>query len=60
LTHAHLDLVLQWAAQLGVRRTVLTHMGFDMDWAWLKANLPAGIEPGFDGQVLEFAPPALP
>jgi phosphoribosyl 1,2-cyclic phosphate phosphodiesterase len=32
---------------------VLTHMGTDMDWAWLRANLPAGVEPGFDGQVIE-------
>ena len=52
-THAHIDLVLAWARALGVRRTVLTHMGTDMDWAWLAANLPAGTEPGFDGQVLE-------
>jgi len=28
-------------------------MGTDMDWAWLKANLPPGIEPGFDGMELE-------
>jgi phosphoribosyl 1,2-cyclic phosphate phosphodiesterase len=54
LTHAHVDLVLEWRARLGVRRTVLTHMGVDMDWGWLKANLPEGVEPGFDGQVIEF------
>jgi len=35
------------------RRTVLTHMSTDMDWAWLAANLPAGIEAGYDGMVLE-------
>jgi phosphoribosyl 1,2-cyclic phosphate phosphodiesterase len=27
-------------------------MGVDMDWAWLKAHLPPGIEPGFDGQEI--------
>ena len=53
LTHAHLDLILEWSARLGVRRTVLTHMSTDMDWAWLKANLPACVEPGMDGLVLE-------
>ncbi len=53
LTHAHLDLVLAWRARLGVRRTVLTHMGIDMDWAWLNANLPEGVEPAFDGMVLD-------
>ncbi|HTZ71116.1 MAG TPA: MBL fold metallo-hydrolase [Acetobacteraceae bacterium] len=53
MTHAHLELVLAWRARLGVRRTVLTHMGIDMDFAWLAAHLPAGVEPGVDGQVLE-------
>jgi hypothetical protein len=24
-------------------RSILTHMGTDMDWAWLIANLPAGV-----------------
>jgi phosphoribosyl 1,2-cyclic phosphate phosphodiesterase len=52
LTHAHLDLVLEWRKRLGVRRTVLTHMGIDMDWAWLTANLPGDVEPAFDGMIL--------
>jgi phosphoribosyl 1,2-cyclic phosphate phosphodiesterase len=54
LTHAHLDLVLEWRARLGVRRTVLTHMGIDMDFGALCAALPAGVEPGVDGMVLTF------
>ena len=52
-THASLDVVLTWARRVGARRTVLTHMGTDMDFGWLQANLPAGIEPGYDGMVLE-------
>ncbi|MFL5284568.1 MAG: MBL fold metallo-hydrolase [Rhodopila sp.] len=48
-THADLDTVLGWVEILRPRRTILTHMGTDMDWAWLQANLPTGIEPGFDG-----------
>jgi phosphoribosyl 1,2-cyclic phosphate phosphodiesterase len=52
LTHAHLELVLAWRARLGVRRTVLTHMGIDMDFAWLLGNLPPGVEAAVDGQVL--------
>jgi phosphoribosyl 1,2-cyclic phosphate phosphodiesterase len=51
-THAHLDLVLTWIERLKPRRTVLTHMGTDMDWGWLKANLPPGVEAGFDGMAL--------
>lgn len=51
-THADLPRIIGWARCLGVRRTVLTHMGTDMDWDWLVANLPIGIEPGYDGMVL--------
>ena len=53
LLHAGLDQVLGWVARLRPRRTVLTHMSQDMDWAWMRANLPPGIEPGHDGMVLE-------
>lgn len=51
-THAHLGRVLEWVARLRPRRTVLTHMGTSMDWGWLAANLPSGIEAGYDGMVL--------
>jgi phosphoribosyl 1,2-cyclic phosphate phosphodiesterase len=53
-THASLALVSQWAARLRPRRTVLTHMGPDMDWSWLRQNLPPGLEPAFDGLVIDF------
>ena len=51
-THAHVDLVREWVSRVRPRRTVLTHMGVTMDWAWLKANLPDGVEPGYDGMVI--------
>ncbi len=50
-THAGLETVLAWVARLKPRRTVLTHMGTEMDWAWMQANLPDGIEAGYDGMV---------
>ncbi len=53
-THANLERVLGWVERLRPRRTVLTHMGVDLDWAWMKANLPEAVEPAFDGMVLEF------
>jgi len=28
----------------------LTHMDQSMDYATLRSSLPAGVEPGFDGQ----------
>jgi phosphoribosyl 1,2-cyclic phosphate phosphodiesterase len=52
-THAHLDLVLEWASRVAPTRTVLTHMSSDMDWGWMQAHLPGGVEPAYDGQTLE-------
>lgn len=53
MTHAYLDLVYEWIERVRPRRTVLTHMGTDLDWAWMQQNLRPGVEPGFDGMVLE-------
>ena len=53
-THANLTIVQTWVDRLKPRRTVLTHMGTEMDWGWMQANLPAGIEAGYDGMVLAF------
>jgi phosphoribosyl 1,2-cyclic phosphate phosphodiesterase len=57
-THADLTTVLQWIARVRPRRAVLTHMGNDMDWAWLAAHLPHGVETGYDGMVLDVRPAA--
>lgn len=51
--HANLDRVKEWVARLRPRRTVLTHMGPAMDYRSLLRDLPPGIEPGYDGMVLE-------
>ena len=56
-THADLNQVLAWVEQLRPRRTVLTHMGPDMDWDWMHRNLPPGVEAGFDGLVLDLPDP---
>ncbi len=51
-THANLERVIDWSRHIGVRRTVLTHMGPDLDWDWMMQHLPAGVEPAWDGMVL--------
>lgn len=51
--HADLATVLGWQARWRPRRLVLTHMGNALDHATLAAELPPGVEPGFDGQVIE-------
>lgn len=53
--HADLETVLTWHARWRPRRMVLTHMGNTLDHATLRAELPPGVEPGFDGQVIEVA-----
>lgn len=53
--HAHVEKVIDWAERLRPARTVLTHMGPDLDWAWMRGALPPGMEPAFDGMVLEIA-----
>jgi phosphoribosyl 1,2-cyclic phosphate phosphodiesterase len=51
-THAQLAQVLAWVRALRPRRTILTHMGVEMDWATLRNTLPPGVEPGYDGMVI--------
>lgn len=52
-THAHVDLVLEWVERLRPERTILTHMGPGLDYATLRDSLPANVEPGFDGMVID-------
>ncbi len=52
-THADVDKVLAWVERVKPRRAVLTHMGTRLDYAALKARLPAHVEPGYDGMVIE-------
>lgn len=51
-THSHLARTLEWIATVKPKRAILTHMNEDMDYATLKATLPEGVEPGFDGMVV--------
>ncbi len=55
-THAHLAMTLDAAAAVSPRRTILTHMDHSMDYDHLCAMLPSGIEPGYDGMVVELDP----
>jgi phosphoribosyl 1,2-cyclic phosphate phosphodiesterase len=52
-THPHLALALEWIARLRPRRAVLTHMDNSMDYDTLLAELPAGVEPAYDGMEIE-------
>ena len=52
-THSHTERTLEWIARLGPERAVLTHMNQQVDYADLAARCPPGVEPGYDGLVVE-------
>jgi phosphoribosyl 1,2-cyclic phosphate phosphodiesterase len=52
-THPHLEMTLEWIERLKPRRAILTHMTWDMDYETLCRELPRGVEPGYDGMVIE-------
>jgi len=54
-THAHLDRVLGWIDRVGPERAVLTHLSHRLDYRALAAICPLGVEPAYDGMVLEAA-----
>jgi phosphoribosyl 1,2-cyclic phosphate phosphodiesterase len=53
-SHAHLEMSLEWIARVRPRHAVLTNMHHDLDYQTLKARLPAGIEPGYDGWCSDY------
>jgi len=50
--HFTVDEAIALARTLNVPRTVLTHLGHDVDYTRHGANLPAGVEFAYDGQQL--------
>ncbi len=52
-THAHLDKVLIWIDELKPKKSVLTHMNYDVDYDHINSLLPSNCEAAFDGLILE-------
>ena len=48
-THPTIDQAVAWSQVLGARRTILTHMDHSVDYERTSAELPIGVEPGYDG-----------
>jgi phosphoribosyl 1,2-cyclic phosphate phosphodiesterase len=51
-THSHLPQTLDWIAHYKPARAVLTHMDQSMNYQTLCAELPPGVEPGYDGLTI--------
>ena len=56
-THSHLAKSLAWIERIRPRRAVLTHMDQSLDYRELCAELPDGVEPGYDGLTIEVPEP---
>jgi len=54
-SHAHLERTLAWIERVGPERAILTHMNHEMDYFDLVRRLPAGVEPAYDGMVIDVA-----
>ncbi len=53
-THAHLERTLQWIGRVQPERAILTNLHNTMDYRTLRRILPPGVEPAFDGLIVEF------
>ena len=51
-SHFNLDEALDWIARVKPKRAILTNLHSDMDYATLRASLPPGVEPAYDGMTL--------
>ncbi len=51
-THFVLEEALKWIERLSPERAILTNLGVLMDYATLRRELPAGVEPAHDGMEI--------
>lgn len=52
-THLNVETALKWVERVKPERAVLTNLHVDLDYATLAAQLPAGVEPAYDGLEIE-------
>lgn len=52
-THSHLAQTLEWIKRVGPRQAYLTHMSPLLDYDKLMDLLPKGVEPAYDGLLIE-------
>lgn len=52
-THASVQQALEWIERVRPQRAILTNMHIDLDYETLRRELPAGVEPAYDGMRFE-------
>lgn len=55
ISHANVETALKWIARVKPGRAVLTNMHTQLDYEKLRQELPDGVEPAYDGMVIETA-----
>ncbi len=54
-THSHFAQTLEWIERVQPERAILTHLNHQIDYEDLRRRCPPGVEPGYDGMVIEVA-----
>lgn len=54
ITHLNLSKTLKLIELLKPKKTILTNMHIDLDYEYLKKNLPKNVSPAFDGMSFKF------
>lgn len=54
-THLHVDLALDYARRIGAKKTVFTHMGYELEYESFRKSLPRGMVPAYDGLQLKLS-----
>lgn len=54
-THLHVELALEYAHKIGAKKTVFTHMNYELEYEAFKKSLPRGMVPAYDGMQIRFA-----
>jgi len=55
-THLHVELALDYAQRIGAKKTVFTHMSWELEYEAFKKSLPRGMVPAFDGMRISLSP----
>jgi phosphoribosyl 1,2-cyclic phosphate phosphodiesterase len=48
-THLHVEQALEYARRIGAKKTVFTHMSWELEYNAFKKSLPRGMVPAYDG-----------
>lgn len=51
-SHFNLEQALAWIERMAPRRAIITNMHVDLDYETLARELPAGVEPAYDGMCI--------